>query len=87
MCLELGANHRRRGDNSHRKAGNMNATFWDPMKLPDPFVQGRRQPDGDMRGTIKVFGRYTSAQAQKPSAETGQPHWSKSTSNCKFTNA
>ncbi len=36
MCEELGAHYRIRGDNSHGKAGNMNATFWDLMKLPDP---------------------------------------------------
>lgn len=36
MCEELGANYRIRGDNSHGKAGNMNATFLDLMKLPDP---------------------------------------------------
>ena len=35
MCEELGAHYRIRGDNSHGKAGNMNATFWDLMKLPD----------------------------------------------------
>lgn len=36
MCEELGAHYRIRGDNSHGKAGNMNATFWDLMKLPEP---------------------------------------------------
>lgn len=36
MCQELGANYRTRADNSHGKAGNMNATFWDLMKLTDP---------------------------------------------------
>ena len=36
MCEELGVHYRIRGDNNHGKAGNMNATFWDLMKLPDP---------------------------------------------------
>lgn len=36
MCERLGANYRIRGDNSHGKAGNMNATFWHLMSLPEP---------------------------------------------------
>jgi len=35
MCEELGANYRIRPDNSHGKAGNMNATFWHLMALEE----------------------------------------------------
>ncbi|SDD87878.1 glycosyltransferase [Belnapia rosea] len=36
MCRELGAGYRIRGDNSHGKAGNMNAAFWWLMDQPEP---------------------------------------------------
>lgn len=36
MCERLGAGYRTRGDNSHGKAGNMNATFQYLMTLPEP---------------------------------------------------
>ncbi|WP_051212842.1 glycosyltransferase [Rubritepida flocculans] len=36
MCEELGAHYRIRGDNSHGKAGNMNATVQHLMTLPEP---------------------------------------------------
>ncbi len=38
MCRELGAGYRTRGDNSHGKAGNMNATFWWLMNQAEPPV-------------------------------------------------
>lgn len=36
MCQELGAGYRTRGDNSHGKAGNMNACLWWLLDQPEP---------------------------------------------------